>query len=346
MLTAKENMRQVILGGKPDRLVNQYEAIQLLSHPFTMTSPQPKKGGENVVNAWGVTNSFPENVPGAFPVHTPDKIVIRDIEHWRDYVKAPSLQFSEAQWDTCKAQYAGASDKAYRAVFVAPGLFEQCHHLMSMEEALMAFYEHPDEMHELIEFLTDWELELARGICENLHPDMLFHHDDWGSEMNSFFSPAMFREFFLEPYKRLYGYYKTHGVEFVVHHSDSFCANLLPTMIEMGIDVWQGCMASNDVPALIRQYGSKLTFMGDIDNKAVDFEGWTQTDCEKAALRSISRCASTKFYIPCITQGGPGSLYPGTYAGLWDAIDEYNCKTFGFTKAQLEEQRPPMAIMF
>ena len=51
MLTAKENMRQVILGGKPDRLVNQYEAIQLLSHPFMMTSPQPKKGGENVVNA-------------------------------------------------------------------------------------------------------------------------------------------------------------------------------------------------------------------------------------------------------------------------------------------------------
>ena len=46
------------------------------------------------------------------------------------------------------------------------------------------------------------------------------------------------------------------------------------------------------------------------------------------------------------SQGGPGSLYEGTYAGLWDAIDEYNCKTFGFTKEQLEAQRPPMAIMF
>ena len=88
MLTAKENMRQVILGGNPDRLVNQYEAIQLLFHPFMLSSPLLKKGDENVVNAWGVTNSFPENVPGAFPVHTPDKIVIKDIENWRDYVKA------------------------------------------------------------------------------------------------------------------------------------------------------------------------------------------------------------------------------------------------------------------
>ena len=117
-------------------------------------------------------------------------------------------------------------------------------------------------------------------------------------------------------------------------------------MIEMGIYVWQGGMTSNDVPALIEQYGGKMTFMGDIDNKAVDFEGWTQADCEKAALASIERCKSVKYYIPCITQGGPGSLYEGTYAGLWEAIDEYNCKTFGFTKEELDAQRPPMAVMF
>jgi uroporphyrinogen-III decarboxylase len=183
-------------------------------------------------------------------------------------------------------------------------------------------------------------------MIEKCHIEAVLHHDDWGATENSFISPAMFEEFFLEPYKKIYGYYKSHGVEFVVHHSDSYCANLLPTMIEMGIDVWQGCMTSNDVPALIEKYGGKMTFMGDIDNKAVDFEGWTQADCEKAALDSIKRCASTKYYIPCITQGGPGSLYEGTYAGIWEAIDEYNCKTFGFTKEQLDEQRPPMAVMF
>lgn len=30
MLTAKENLREVIRGGNPDRFVNQYEAVQLL----------------------------------------------------------------------------------------------------------------------------------------------------------------------------------------------------------------------------------------------------------------------------------------------------------------------------
>ena len=347
MLTAKENMRQVILGGSPDRFVNQYEAIALLFHPFMMfSSPLLKKGDPDRVNAWGVTNSFPSNVPGAFPVHTPDKIVIKDIENWRDYVKFPSLDFTEEQWAICKGMYAGVDgDKAFKAAFVAPGLFEQCHHLMSIEEALMAYYEYPDEMHELIDAIAEWELKLAEGICENLHPDMIFHHDDWGSELNSFLSPEMFREFFLEPYKKIYGYYKAHGVEFIVHHSDSYCANLIPTMIEMGIDVFQGCMKSNNVPELIAKYGGKMTFMGEIDNKQVDFDGWTQADCEKAALTAIERCGS-KYFIPCITQGGPGSLYAGTYAGIWDAIDAYNCKTYGFTKEELEANRLPMAVMF
>ena len=37
MLTAKENMREAIRGGNPDRFVNQYEGISLLMHPYMMT---------------------------------------------------------------------------------------------------------------------------------------------------------------------------------------------------------------------------------------------------------------------------------------------------------------------
>ena len=34
MLTAKENLREAVRGGNPDRFVNQYEAVQLLFHPL------------------------------------------------------------------------------------------------------------------------------------------------------------------------------------------------------------------------------------------------------------------------------------------------------------------------
>ena len=94
MLTAKQNMYEAVKGGNPDRVVNQYEAMQLMMHPYMIHCNQLLQPGmENVVNAWGVTNSFPVGVPGAFPVHTPDKIVIKDIEHWKDYDKVPRVVY-------------------------------------------------------------------------------------------------------------------------------------------------------------------------------------------------------------------------------------------------------------
>ena len=69
MLTAKQNMIECIKGGNPDRFVNQYEAIQLLFHPFMFASPLLQEGQENVKNAWGVTQSFPKGTrsfPGTY----------------------------------------------------------------------------------------------------------------------------------------------------------------------------------------------------------------------------------------------------------------------------------------
>lgn len=347
MLTAKQNMIECMKpGGKPDRYVNQYEAIQLLFHPFMFASPLLKKGDLNVVNAWGVTNSFPENVPGAFPVHTPDKICVKDIEHWRDYVHAPSLKFPQEMWDQAKAMYdAVDSEKAFKATFVAPGLFEQTHHLCEMVNALYYYVDYEDEMHDLIKYLTEWELELAEGICSHLHPDMIFHHDDWGSHDSTFLSPAMFEDFLLEPYKEIYGYYKSHGVDYIVHHCDSYAATLVPDMIEMGIDVFQGCMETNKVDELIKKYGDKISFMGVIENAYIDKEGWTDEECE-AVTRRICEQYGMHSFIPCIAQGGPGSVYPGVYMSVVNAIDKINEEKFGIKPKDAADMRMPLQIMF
>ena len=49
-----------------------------------------------------------------------------------------------------------------------------------------------------------------------------------------------------------------------------YSANLVPQMIEMGIDVWQGALSVNDIPALIKKYGDKISIMGGIDNGILD----------------------------------------------------------------------------
>ena len=99
-----------------------------------------------------------------------------------------------------------------------------------MEGALAGYYIDPAAMHELIDYLTDYEIRYADQLISHLHPDALYHHDDWGGQETTFMSPEMFEEGFLSPYKKIYGYYKEHGVELVIHHSDSFAATLVPAI--------------------------------------------------------------------------------------------------------------------
>ena len=113
----------------------------------------------------------------------------------------------------------------------------------------------------------------------------------------------------------------------------------------MGIDVWQGCMEINDVPALNKKYDGKITFMGDIDNKSVDFTEWSDENNYKVVRACLDRNVPNHF-IPCIVQGGPGSVFPGVYASMCKVIDEYNAEKFGTPVAEIEKMRLPHDIMF
>ncbi len=323
-LTPRENLIETMKGGKPERFVKQYEAFGIVFTAANRARNNPKPGEVNKINNWGVTISWAEGQPGAFPVHTPDKIVCKDIEEWQEYVKKPSLQFSEAEWEIDQAVVEKIDrTKQWVMPFCAPGIFEQCHYLAEIQNVLIAFYESPDELKELIKYITEWELELAEVTIDHLHPDGLFHHDDWGTQINTFTDPDMFAEFFLEPYKEVYGYWKSRGVELIAHHSDSYAETLVPYMIEMGIDVWQGVMTTNDMPKIIKEYGDKITLMGGINSASVDYDGWTKEVVDAEVKRACDWCGPYHF-IPGASQGLGVSTFPGMYDYMQESIDNYS----------------------
>lgn len=319
MLTRKQNLFETMNGGNPDRFVNQYEAFEIIrSAPVITQNPSPKPGDMNVVNAWGVTRSWPEGMPGAFPVHDAEHIVCKDITKWRDTVKMPNVEFPDEMWEQARADIAKVDrDDKLVLAFCVPGVFEQTHYLLEIQNCLMNFYLEPEAMHELIDYITEYELKVAEQYCKHLDLDGVFHHDDWGSQISTFISPEMFEEFLLPAYKKIYGYYKDHGAKFIVHHSDSYAATLVPYMIEMGIDVWQGVMNSNDIPALIKEYGGKITFMGGIDSASIDTQDWTPENIEEQVRKTCTACGK-HYFIPSASQGLPVS----TYAGVYDATSE------------------------
>lgn len=325
MLTKRQNLLETIKGGNPDRFVNQFEFMNLI-----MEAPLGVEFnyGKTWRDHWGITWNWPEGQLGMFPVHDEEHKVLKDITEWRKYVKTPEIITSDEMWAPAVA-HANAVDRneEYVTAFFAPGIFEMTHHLMSMEDALMALYEEPEAMHEFIDFLTQYELDFAKVYIDKIHPDCLFHHDDWGSQKNSFVSPEMFEEFFLPAYKKIYGFYKANGVELIVHHSDSYAANLVPYMLEMGIDIWQGVMTTNNTPELIKKYGGQLSFMGDIDSGVVDFPEWTPEIVAKEVERACKNCGNL-YFIPNTTQGLNISSFPGVYDTVSKEIDRISKEIF------------------
>jgi methanogenic corrinoid protein MtbC1 len=318
--------------GCPDAFLNQY-FFDVVFDPVMMNSrnlpdeffePKPL-----YKDGWGVTHSIPKGSAGSHPEEGEDVLVITDITKWREQVhEQPATEFPAEAWALCDQQMK-AAEEAGRPIAIPmfPGLFERTHFLMGMKAALTAFYEHPKEMHELIDWIADWECRSLDATMAHTHAPILFHHDDWGTAINSFLDPATHREFFLEPYKRIYQHFRDLGGKVVIHHSDSYAANLVEIDIDAGVDIWQGPVSSNNIDELIDKYGDRFMFMGGIDNAEIDLPGKTDEEIEEFVRGRIER-NGCKSYIPCLTRGLGFSIVPGVYESVTKAIDKISKEKF------------------
>jgi hypothetical protein len=334
MLTKRQNFLETIRGGNPDRFVNQYEYLSMLNgagylgvNPISEASAMPMPGGE-AVNSWGVTIRWGQGQPGPFPVHDAAHKVLKDVTKWKERVTMPRTDYPAKDWEAgVRLSQSIDRNEYFATATFYTGVFEQLHYLMGVDDCLASFYEEPEAMKELIAYITDYELKFADAVTTYLKPDALFHHDDWGTQYSSFMSPDMFREFLLPAYKKIYGFYKSRGVEIIVHHSDCYAANLVPMMIEMGIDVFQGCITTNNVPELVKKYGGQIAFMGDLNNGVLDKTDWTPELVRREVERAC-RSNGKHYFIPCLTMGGPGSIFPGVYEAVSAEIDRMSKEMF------------------
>ena len=294
MSTPKEIFLELIRpDGQPERQLRQYEALHMcLTDPCNTYLRGNRKRGTTSVDRWGTTILFPEDAPGPMPDTREGLAVCPDVTRWRETVHAPDLEAACTEgWDTCRAEARAACGSDHLlAGFMGTGIFEQCHFLMGFEDTLTNLYAHPDEMHALIDYITEYRLTYVRMLIDHLQPDVIFSHDDWGTKNALFMKPEMWREFFKEPYRRFYGYIRSRGV-IAIHHADSYLVPIVDDMAEIGIQVWQGVLPENDIPALQAHLNGRLTLMGGF-GAAIDRKDATPEDILTYARDVLSRIAS------------------------------------------------------
>ena len=327
-MTAKEIFLELLKpDGRPERQLVQYEALQMaLGDPIGRYLHQGRMPGATITDRWGTVIEWPADAPGSMPLVTEENKVIKDITRWRDYAHAPDFISHSSDpdvWESFRAKVRElAGDERLVAGFMGTGIFEQCHFLMPFQDVLTNLYDHPKEMHELIDYITEYRLSYVKHLIENLKPDVIFSHDDWGTKDALFMKPEMWREFFKEPYRRFYGYIREQGV-IAIHHADSYLAPIVEDMAEIGIQVWQGVLPENDIPALQKRLNGSMVLMGGI-GAAIDREDAGEEEVRKYVHDALHEYCPGGHFIPSITYGLAGTVYRHVDPWIDDEIRKYN----------------------
>ncbi len=335
MLTAKQNFLETIKpDGKPDRLLKQYEGTAFFppNPASAYIRGNRHRGMEPLKDRFGTTILWPENQVAAMPHVTAENKVIKEITEWKDDLVMPDLAANcsdPAQWEPFikQAEELRAKDQLVMA-FMPTGVFERLHFLMGFEDMLMNFLLEPEDMKELCDVIGEYRFQYMKLIVDYIKPDVMLSHDDWGSKNSLFVNPDTWREFIKPQYVKTYGYMKEKGV-IIMHHADSFMEPIVEDMVELGIDIWQGVLPENDIPKLQKQLNGKMTLMGGIDASIVDRSDSTEEEIRKEVKRACEAYAPGGHFIPCITYGGPGCLFPHVDPIINDEIDRYNKETYG-----------------
>lgn len=330
MLTEKENLLEFLKkDGKPERLVNGYDAFRIIGgDPVGQFVRGNRIKGTDSYDRWGCFISWPEDQLRAIPIITPENQVIQDIEEWQKYVKVPDLRANcSTGWETALANKKRIQDEGYLATTImGTGVFEELHMLMTFEDTLCNFLMYPDEMHELIDVIVEYRMEYFRLIVENLHPDAIISHDDWGSKDTMLMSPEVWREFFKEPYRKMYEYLHENGI-LILHHSDSFCEPIAKDMEEIGIDIWQGVIPSNDICKIAGELKGDMVLFGGIDS-ILDREDTQMEEVQAEVNRCCDTYGHIRNFIPGWTYGDPDTLYPHVKGLVSQAITNWNKEHF------------------
>ncbi len=144
-------------------------------------------------------------------------------------------------------------------------------HLRGREQGCMDLILHPDMVHYCLDKLFELRYQDTLRIYEAIPGKVMITYvaEDLGSQEALLYSPDQIHEFMLPRMKRMMDLAHSAGA-YVFHHSDGAVRDILPDMIEAGIDVLnpvQWRCGGMEREALKADFGDRLIFHGAMDNQ-------------------------------------------------------------------------------
>jgi len=179
-------------------------------------------------------------------------------------------------------------------------IFQHPCFVRGMAELMMDMIKAPEMADFIFDRFTDFYYEYYRRIFENAGDiiDIFRVADDLGGQNDLLLSPQMIEHFLFPRLKRLINLAKDYHIK-VLFHSDGNIHELIPRLIELGIDILDPLQpeARDMDPGWIKsEFGNELCFMGGISVQNVLSTGTAQDVKEEVKTR-ISQLATGGGYI-------------------------------------------------
>ncbi len=262
---------------------------------------------ERYTDEWGV--KYRKN---GWPIMAQLDTPIKSREDWKNY-KLPVVN-TPGRLTILKDAIA-ANDAQLAIVAGILGPFSMMTwYLMDFETLSVSLFLDPDLVHEVTDSWVDWALEAGQLAFATGGVDVFHISDDWGGTNGLLISPEHFREFFLQPFKKLVTGLKSLGVP-VIMHNDGNIWDMLDDLVNTGIDGYHPVEkgASMDLQMVKQKYPGKICPIGNVNNKTTMVTG-TPEDVINETLE-------------CLKIGMPGGGYIlSTDHSLHDDIPLENVK--------------------
>ena len=163
-------------------------------------------------------------------------------------------------------------DRDYPLGIHGGSLFGWPRNWMGFEAISVKMYDDPKLMHEIMEHLADFMIELITPALEQIGDiDYGIFWEDMAFKTASIISPKHFKEFMVPRYQRITSLMRKYGVDVIMVDSDGHVDELVPLWLEGGLNgVYPfEVAAGEDIVALRKQYGRDLLIWGGIDKRAL-----------------------------------------------------------------------------
>lgn len=245
--------------------------VNVLHNPPFSFEILEQKG--NLITYRDTLGQVVQNYAGVSNIPKILKSPVNDFEEWEQFKKERLDPEDKSRFPENWKELAESFNKQDVPVQIGAypcGIYGTMRDLMGVEGSLLAFYDEPELVKDIMDYLTDFWIYLFEKICKDVKVDILHIWEDMSGKQGSLISPSHIREFMLPNYRKLKEFCVKHDIPVMQVDTDGNCEELIPLFAEGGVnmmlpfEVAAGC----DVVSLREKY-PYMSMMGGIDKREI-----------------------------------------------------------------------------